>query len=67
MLKILNHFTLIDRTANVSKTATVEFSTYIGKNSIVNSLATIGQGVILNTNTVVEHECRVGNFTHLAP
>jgi sugar O-acyltransferase (sialic acid O-acetyltransferase NeuD family) len=63
----LNQFTLIDKTANVSKTATVGLSTYIGKNAIVNALATIGQGVILNTNSVVEHECQIGNFAHLGP
>jgi sugar O-acyltransferase (sialic acid O-acetyltransferase NeuD family) len=63
----LNQFTLIDKTANVSATATIGLSTYIGKNAIVNALATIGQGVILNTNSVVEHECRVGNFAHVAP
>lgn len=63
----LNQFTLIDRTAKVSKTATVGFSTYIGKNASVNALASIGQGVILNTNSVVEHECKIGDFAHLAP
>lgn len=63
----LSQFTLIDKTANVSKTATVGLSTYIGKNSIVNALSKIGQGVVLNTNSVVEHECLIGDFVHVAP
>lgn len=63
----LKQFSLIDPTANVSKTAVVGLSTYIGKSSIVNALAKIGQGVILNTNCVVEHECEIGDFVHIAP
>jgi acetyltransferase-like isoleucine patch superfamily enzyme len=30
-------------------------------------LAKIGNGVICNTSSVVEHECFLGNFSHLAP
>jgi UDP-N-acetylbacillosamine N-acetyltransferase len=63
----LQQFTLVDKTANVSKTATVGLSTYIGKNAVVNALAIIGQGVILNTNSVTEHECEIGDFSHIAP
>lgn len=63
----LNQFVLIDKTANVSKTATIGVSTYIGKNAIVNALSKIGKGVIINTNAVVEHECELGDFVHLAP
>jgi sugar O-acyltransferase (sialic acid O-acetyltransferase NeuD family) len=63
----LMQFTLIDKTANISKTATIGLSTYIGKNAIVNALAIIGQGVILNTNSVIEHECEIGDFVHIAP
>ena len=63
----LKQFTLVDKTANVSKTATIGLSTYIGKNAVVNALAIIGQGVILNTNSVTEHECEIGDFSHIAP
>lgn len=63
----LNQFTLIDKTANVSKTATIGLSSYVGKNSSVNALAKIGQGVILNTSSVIEHECEIGDFAHIAP
>ena len=65
--KNLNQFILIDKTAHVSKTATIGLSTYIGKNSSVNALSKIGTGVIINTNSVVEHECEIGDFVHLAP
>lgn len=63
----LNQFALIDKTANVSKTAAIGLSSFVGKNSSVNALAKIGQGVILNTSSVIEHECEIGDFSHIAP
>lgn len=63
----LNQFVLIDKTANVSKTAQIGRSTYIGKNTCVNALAKIGAGVIINTNAVIEHECEINDFVHIAP
>ncbi len=63
----LKQFTLIDKTANISKTAAVGMSTYVGKSAVVNALAQVGQGVILNSNSVVEHECEIGDFSHIAP
>jgi sugar O-acyltransferase (sialic acid O-acetyltransferase NeuD family) len=34
---------------------------------VVNSLARVGEGCLLNTACVVEHHCQVGSFVHLAP
>ena len=58
---------LIDPSANVSPTAKINVSTYIGKNAIVNALSHIGKGVIINTSAVVEHECLIKDFCHIAP
>lgn len=33
----------------------------------VNALSVIGRGTILNTDTVIEHECEVGEFVNVAP
>ena len=63
----LNQFVLIDKAANVSKTAQIGLSTYIGKSVCVNALAKIGKGVILNTNAVIEHECVIDDLVHIAP
>lgn len=63
----LKQFVLIDKSANVSKTAEIGFSTYVGKNVCVNSLVKIGSGVILNTNAVIEHECEIDDLVHIAP
>lgn len=34
---------------------------------IINSLSSIGTGAICNTGSVIEHECLVGDFSHIAP
>lgn len=35
--------------------------------AIVNPGARIGRGVILNSGAIVEHDCDIGDFCHLAP
>ncbi len=39
----------------------------LGANCVINPLATIGLGTICNTGCIIEHECKVGNFCHIAP
>lgn len=67
ILENLKQLTVVDKSANVSNSAIVGLSTYIGKNSIINALSKIGIGVIINSNAVIEHECEIGNFVHLGP
>src|SRR5690625_5275908 len=60
-------FTIIDPSARVSFSAKIGTGTFIARNVSVNALADIGTGVILNTSSVVEHECVIGDFSHIAP
>jgi sugar O-acyltransferase (sialic acid O-acetyltransferase NeuD family) len=39
----------------------------IAANATINPLAKIGTGAVCNTSCIIEHECVVGNFTHIAP
>ena len=39
----------------------------IAANSTLNPLVEIGKGVICNTSTSIDHECIIGDFTHIAP
>jgi sugar O-acyltransferase (sialic acid O-acetyltransferase NeuD family) len=39
----------------------------IAANATINPLAKIGTGVICNTGCIIEHECIIGNFAHIAP
>jgi sugar O-acyltransferase (sialic acid O-acetyltransferase NeuD family) len=39
----------------------------ISSHASINPLAVIGTGAICNTGCIIEHECRVGDFTHIGP
>ena len=39
----------------------------IAANATLNPLVEIGRGVICNTSTSIDHECIIGDFTHIAP
>ena len=57
---------IIDPSAIISKTATIQEGTLVGKGAIVNAGAVIGKMVIVNTHALVEHECILGDFVHVA-
>lgn len=58
--------TLIHPKAVIAENVTVGRGTAIMAGVVVNSGAVIGDGVILNTCSSVDHDCRVGNFVHIA-
>ena len=39
----------------------------VAANAVINPLAKIGAGAICNTGCIIEHECIVGDFTHIGP
>jgi sugar O-acyltransferase (sialic acid O-acetyltransferase NeuD family) len=55
-----------DPSAIISDSAIIGEGAFIGKAVIVNSEASIGKMAIINTKALVEHECKVGEFTHIA-
>lgn len=57
---------IIDSTAVVAMDAVIGEGTFIGKKAVVNAAATLGRLAIVNTAAVVEHDCRVGDFSHIA-
>lgn len=62
-LPIIN---IIDKTALISKSATIGVGNFIGKFAIVNAGAKIGNNNVINTKALIEHECRVGSHTHIS-
>ena len=58
---------LIHPSCIVSPSARVGRATLIGARAVVNAGAAIGAGVIVNTGAIVEHECAVGDSSHLSP
>lgn len=58
---------IIDPSAKVSKYIKIEQGVFIGKQAIVNPGVVIHKGAIINSGSIVEHDCRIGEFTHLSP
>lgn len=59
--------TIIDKSANIAKQATIEEGVYIGKNAIVNVDAKIEKYVIINSGVIIEHGTQVGAYTNISP
>jgi sugar O-acyltransferase (sialic acid O-acetyltransferase NeuD family) len=58
--------TLIHPAAVIGEHVAVGAGTVIMAGAVVNPGAVIGDGVILNTCSSVDHDCRVGDFVHIA-
>ncbi|HEB60633.1 MAG TPA: acetyltransferase [Phycisphaeraceae bacterium] len=58
---------IIHPRAFVSLTSQWHGGTFAAPGAIVHSSAVIGAGVILNSASVVEHDCCIGAFSHIAP
>ena len=57
---------IADPSAIISTTAVLGEGTFVGKGAIVNAETIIGKMVIINTKALVEHECVVGDYSHVA-
>lgn len=54
-------------TAEIGYKVNLESMIMLGAYSIVNPLVKLGNGVIINTGAIVEHECVIDDFVHIAP
>ncbi|MBP4137779.1 acetyltransferase [Flavobacterium geliluteum] len=59
--------TIINKTANISKSVVIGNGSFINKNVVVNAFAVVGKNVILNTGCIIEHECILADAVHIAP
>jgi len=59
-------YTIISATATIGINTTVGAGTFIGHHSHVGPNTTIGKGCIMNTGSITEHDCNVGDFTHIS-
>ena len=57
----------IHPSAQVPASVSVGIGTVIMANVVVQIGATIGKHVILNTSCVVDHDCVIGDYAHIAP
>ena len=58
---------LIHPTSQVSKRCSIGIGSVVMPLSIINSSTEVGKGVIINSNTVVEHDNFIMDFSSLAP
>jgi UDP-perosamine 4-acetyltransferase len=57
----------VSRFAMVSNTASISPGAQLLAGSVVNASTVIGEGVIVNTNASIDHDCRVGEYVHVGP
>ncbi len=57
----------VDPSAVVAETARIGEGCFVGKRAVVNAGAVIGTCAIINTAVVIEHDCMVGDFSHISP
>lgn len=61
------HFpVIIDPTAVLAKDICIEEGVFIGKNAVINTGAKINEMTIINTGAIIEHDCHIGPFCHVA-
>jgi acetyltransferase EpsM len=59
--------TVVHASARIAPSAVLGPGTLVCAGAIVNPGAEIGAHVIVNTGAIVEHDCRLGDFVHVAP
>ncbi len=58
---------LINSASTISSGAEILPGSYISAGAVININSLISEHSIVNTNAVVEHDCHVGNFSHIGP
>jgi sugar O-acyltransferase (sialic acid O-acetyltransferase NeuD family) len=53
--------------SSVSKYSKIDDGVFVGMGALVNAGSSIGVMSILNSGSIIEHECVVGRFSHIAP
>lgn len=62
-----SYFSVTHSSALIAKTAEIGLGTFCAAFSIVAPDATVGNHCIINHAAVVDHDCIIGDFTHIAP
>lgn len=62
-----NPVNAIHPSAVISASVKMGDGVMIAANATINPLAEIGRGVICNTSSSIDHECIIGDFSHIAP
>lgn len=60
-------FTVLHPTASVSQFSKIDRGAFVAAKSVVAANASIGLCSIVNHGAIVDHDCIVGKFSHIAP
>ena len=58
---------IIDSSATVARSTEIAEGVYIGKRAVINTAGRIGTCAIINTGAIVDHDCVIGDFSHISP
>lgn len=58
--------TLIHPGAVIDKNVQIDAGTVVMAGVVINSETTVGKGGIINTSSSVDHDCRLGDYVHVA-
>ena len=58
---------LVDESASLQNGVKLNYGTIVFPKVCINANTIIGKGCIINTNSVIEHDCQIGDFTHISP
>lgn len=59
--------TIIHPTASVAEDIQIGKGSFIARNAAVNPLVKMGENVVVNTSSSIDHECIIGHNVHIAP
>lgn len=59
--------TIVDPSAVIGKGVTIREGSFIGKRAVVNVGSSVGICAIINTGAILEHDCIIGDFSHISP
>ena len=57
---------IIDPSSIIANDVIIEDGTYIGKRVVINTGTKVGKYCIINTGAIVEHECNIEDYSHIA-
>jgi sugar O-acyltransferase (sialic acid O-acetyltransferase NeuD family) len=56
-----------DKSALIAKDVKIDRGSLIAPGAIVNAGSELKEGIIINSGAIIEHDCTIGAFTHVAP
>lgn len=66
-INVKSFATAIHPSSIISPYSTIDIGTVVMQGVVVQSCASIGKHCIINTKASVDHDCRIGDYVHIAP